>query len=99
GIKAEIGKDIHITSDATISGTASGEHLNGNIQVKGTELNVKDDGSIDLKVNNTKANGSFITPNHKVTIGGKVNGDVNVKMDPKGTVEVQTKNGNFDAKF
>jgi hypothetical protein len=99
GLKAEIGKDIHISTDASLSGTASGDQLKADLEFKGADVNVKEDGSIKLQVNNTKASGSFRTENKKISIGGKVKGDISINVDPKATVEVQTKNGSFDAKF
>jgi hypothetical protein len=99
GIKAEIGNDIHISSDAKLTATASGNQLNGNIEVQGVDVNIKEDGSASVQVNNTKAQGNFRTDNKKISAGGKISGDINVNVDNKGAVEVKTQKGNIDAKF
>ncbi len=98
GIRAEIGDEIKIRTDATITGSIDGDKIKGKGEIHGADFEVRQDGSIGINAKGVKAEGQFKKDNG-LAVKGKVTGDVSVEMDNDMNIEVQERKGSVDVQF
>ncbi len=98
GVKVKVGKDVNIQTSANVNAIATGKNVNGKVEVKGVAVDIKEDSNVTVKAENVKAEGSFKNKN-KLSVDGKVSGNVDVNISNNGDIAVKATGGEFDAKF
>lgn len=101
GLKANIGKETNISTDAKVEVKADSKDVKGNVEVKGVSFKVDEKNNIKINAENTKASGEFNKnkSSGNLSVKGNIEGKVEAKISSDGKVNVKQSEGKFDANF
>lgn len=99
GLQAELGQRVSVKTTARLQVSAQGETVQGKaVLPQGATVSMDDKQGLSVSVADAELEGQFANPG-KLSVSGKVQGDVDVRLDPQGKLMVDAHDGSFDAKF
>jgi hypothetical protein len=101
GVKANIGKETNIQTDAKINVNADSKDIKGNAEIKGATLNIDEKGNTKINAKDSKINGEFnkTKSNGDLSVKGNIEGNIDANISNDGKINVKQTDGKFDANF